>query len=143
MAAFFDKNIEDVSVVNPIVITLSNFEAGGITNFCILQLKQIAVEGLAISPVPQFITVNATLGSGNVTVANAAQTSLCHMRLKFHDDITYYYEASTVNGEQIGTIRVPSGTTTLTLTLKDQGGTNISVPVNFQNIYWNARIIGF
>lgn len=143
MSVFFDKNIEDVSAVNPIVITLSNFDAGGISNFCILQLKQIAVEGLAISPPPQFITVNATAGSSNVNVTAAAQTSICHMRLKYHDDITYYYEASQVNGEQIGVIRLPAATTTITLTLKDQGGTAIVVPTTFQNIYWAARIVGY
>lgn len=138
---FFDKNIEDVATANPITITLSNF-SGGITNFVYLQIKQMSIEGLALSPPPQFLTVNATAGSTNVNVVNAAQTSICHLRLKYHDDIVYYYEASQVNGEVIAPVKLPSGTTVITLTVKDQGGTAISVPVNFQNIYWSGRIVG-
>jgi hypothetical protein len=139
---FFDKNIEDVSVTNPIVVTLSNFSAGGITSFVFFQLKNISIEGLALTPVPQYLTVNATAGSTNVTAANVVQTCIGHLRLKYQNDIVYYYEASKEEGDVISPIKLPAGTTVLTLTLKDQGGANISVPVNFQNVYWSARIVG-
>lgn len=139
---YFDKQIEDTIVANPLVITLANFTGGGaLTSWGVFVLQKLSISGAALNPIPTFITVNATVGSTTVKSDNTPSLVIGSLRLVYHEDVTYYYEGNDID-DKFASVKLAAAATTITLTFKDDEGVDISVPGNFQKLRYRARILG-
>jgi hypothetical protein len=133
---FFKKQIVDKSVINPIVITLSNFSAGGITDFVFLYLDSITVNVVDSSFIPASIVAEIT-SNGNVAIDNSATTAA--VKLVFDKKNNLF---SSYKGTRKDPVKFAAATTTITITFKDDQGTSLVYGDSFYNIEVEMKIIG-